>query len=299
MGSASARLTVGAYKTGSALARALPAPIAQGLPRWMSPGLARIAGTKAAMLARHLQRAQPGLDGAALERAVARGFESYARYYVESFRLPMKSAAELDAGIEVPDYHHVSTALEAGNGVILALPHLGGWEWAGFWLTSVKGLQVTVVVEALEPPELFEWFAGLRGQFGMNVVVADSGAGTQVAAALARNDVVCLLSDRDVMGGGVEVEFFSETTKLPAGPAMLGLRKGAPVLPVGVYFRPDGRHFGLVRPPLVLERKGSFRSDVRDGTQALASELEFLIRQAPEQWHLMQPNWPSDGPVTT
>jgi KDO2-lipid IV(A) lauroyltransferase len=29
-------------------------------------------------------------------------------------------------------------------------------------------------------------------------------------------------------------------------------------------------------------------------TQLLAHELEFLIRRAPEQWHLFQPNWPSD-----
>ncbi|MCB0990971.1 MAG: phosphatidylinositol mannoside acyltransferase [Acidimicrobiales bacterium] len=294
MPAASAKLTVGAYRGASAVAKALPSGIAQNLPRWLGPALARSMSSQAHMLGRHLRRAQPGLDGEALTRAVARGFESYARYYVESFRLPDKTPAELDAGIEVPHFHHVSDALERGNGVILALPHLGGWEWAGFWLTAVKRLPVTVVVEALEPPELFEWFTGLRSEFGMNVVVADSGAGTAVAAALGRNEVVCLLSDRDVMGGGVEVDFFGERTRLPAGPAMLGLRKSAPVLPVGVYFRPGGGHLGLVRPPLPLQRRGSFRDDVSAGTQALAHELEFLIRQAPEQWHLLQPNWPSD-----
>ena len=29
-------------------------------------------------------------------------------------------------------------------------------------------------------------------------------------------------------------------------------------------------------------------------TQAMAHELEELISAAPEQWHLLQPNWPSD-----
>jgi KDO2-lipid IV(A) lauroyltransferase len=29
-------------------------------------------------------------------------------------------------------------------------------------------------------------------------------------------------------------------------------------------------------------------------TQALAYKLEDIIRQAPSQWHLVQPNWPSD-----
>ena len=29
-------------------------------------------------------------------------------------------------------------------------------------------------------------------------------------------------------------------------------------------------------------------------TQLIADDLEMLIRRAPEQWHLFQPNWPSD-----
>jgi KDO2-lipid IV(A) lauroyltransferase len=44
----------------------------------------------------------------------------------------------------------------------------------------------------------------------------------------------------------------------------------------------------------VVERQGSLREDVARITQVLTTELENLIRQAPEQWHLFQPNWPSD-----
>ena len=290
--------TVLAYRAGARAARLMPSWLAHRLPTWLAPLLVRLAGDRAAMLRRHIARVDPSLDDAALDRAVRRGFDSYARYYVESFRLPGTTPDALEAGIDVPDYRHISEALAQGNGCILALPHLGGWEWAGFWLTTARRHPTTVVVEALEPPELFDWFAELREEFGMRVVVADANAGAEVAAALARNDVVCLLCDRDVMGGGVEVEFFGETTMLPAGPAMLGLRSGAPVLPVGVYFEQDGRHFGWVRPPVPLERKGRFRADVIAGTRAIAEELEVLIRRAPDQWHLLQPNWPSDEDET-
>jgi KDO2-lipid IV(A) lauroyltransferase len=76
---------------------------------------------------------------------------------------------------------------------------------------------------------------------------------------------------------------------------MLGLRVGAPVLPVGVYFTSEyNGHHALVRPPLSMQRTGGLRDDVARITQNLARELEFLIRRAPEQWHLFQPNWPSD-----
>lgn len=95
-------------------------------------------------------------------------------------------------------------------------------------------------------------------------------------------------------GDGIEVEFLGERTTLPGGPATLGLRTGAPVLPAAVYYGDDGRRRGVVRPPLDLTRTGRLRDDVARVTQAMADELGSLIREAPEQWHLLQPNWPSD-----
>jgi KDO2-lipid IV(A) lauroyltransferase len=127
----------------------------------------------------------------------------------------------------------------------------------------------------------------------MNIIPLDADAGTAVVRALRANHVVCLLCDRDIGGGGVEVEFFGEQTLLPGGPATLALRTGAPVLPVAVYFRPHD-HLGMVCPPVPAVREGRLRDDVARVTQLLANELERLIRAAPEQWHLLQPNWPSD-----
>ena len=118
-------------------------------------------------------------------------------------------------------------------------------------------------------------------------------AGAAVLKALRANELVGLLCDRDIGGGGISVEFFGEQTTLPAGPITLALRTGAPVLPTAVYF--DGRgHRGVVRPPLDMTRQGSLREDVARLTQVLAGELEILISAAPEQWHVFQPNWPSD-----
>ena len=105
--------------------------------------------------------------------------------------------------------------------------------------------------------------------------------------------MVVLLCDRHVGGGGVEVEFFGEKTLLPAGPATLALRTGAPLCPAAVYIQGNGV-YGVLRPLLKVERQGRLRDDVQRITQELAYEFETLIRKAPEQWHLLQPNWPSD-----
>ena len=286
--------TVGGYKLGSLVARLTPGPVAQGAVSLLAPGVALSLRNKRAMVERHLQRVNPELKGFALRRASQEAFDSYMRYYTESFRLPSLSAKHVARTFAVEGFHHIDEALEHGKGVILALPHLGGWEWAGRWMAD-KGHRMTVIVEPLEPPELFEWFTKLRSDLGMNVVPLGPQAAPAILSALRNNEIVCLLSDRDIQGGGVEVEFFGEKTTLPAGPAMLGIRSGAAVIPAAVYFTPatDG-HLAVVRPPLTLSREGRLRESVAAGTQLLAHELENLIRRAPEQWHLFQPNWPSD-----
>jgi phosphatidylinositol dimannoside acyltransferase len=286
---------LGGYRLAALAARGLPGFAAQGLSPALGFGASFASLERRQMIERHLRRADPTIGGARLRRAVQEAFDSYTRYWLESFRLPHLSGRAVERGMRVQGYEHVVEALDAGNGVILALPHLGGWEWAGRWLVE-RGHGITVVVEQIEPPELFEWFVDLRHQLGMKVVALGPSAGREVLAALKRNDVVCLLSDRDIQRTGVEVEFFGETTTLPAGPATLSLRTGAPLLPTAVYFtdRTDG-HLGVVRPPIDTTRSDEgLRSDVSRVTQALADELEHLIRRAPHQWHLFQPNWPSD-----
>jgi lauroyl/myristoyl acyltransferase len=291
----SSSVTVGSYRAAALAARLMPAVAARALGPALGFSASMASGERRDMIARHLVRADPTLAGRRLRRAVQEAFDSYARYWLESFRLPHLSTAVVDREMRADGYHMVVDALARGNGVILALPHLGGWEWAGRWLVN-RGHGVTVVVERLEPPELFEWFADLRAKLGMQVVELGPEAGRAVSAALRRNDIVCLLCDRDIRRTGVEVEFFGERTTLPAGPVTLGYRTGAPVFPTAVYFSDgDVSHHGIVRPSLVLERSGDgLRADVGTGTQALAAGLEHLIRRAPSQWHMFQPNWPSD-----
>lgn len=287
--------TTSTYRLGAAAARYLPAPVAAGLVVPFGAGANVTSPERRAMIQRHLQRADPTLKGLRLRRAAQEAFDSYARYWLESFRLPSLSVRAVERGFTVDGYEHIVEALDHGNGVILVLPHLGGWEWAGRWIVD-QGHQITVVVEKVEPPELFDWFVELRSELGMNVIPLGPSAAGALMQALRDNHVVCLLADRDIQRGGPEVEFFGERTTLPAGPAMLSLRTGAPILPTGVYFTPrvDGHH-AWVRPPLPVERTdGRLRDDINRITQALAVDLEILIRRAPEQWHMFQPNWPSD-----
>jgi KDO2-lipid IV(A) lauroyltransferase len=269
--------------------------MAQAMASFVGVGMAQGMRSRRSMIERHLQRVNPSLKGFALRRAVQGAFDSYSRYWVESFKVPSLSKQAVARAFTTQGFdEHLLGALEDGNGVVIALPHLGGWEWAGRWLAD-QGHQVTVVVEPLENQEVFDWFVDLRRKLGMHVVPLGPGAGPAVIRALKANEIVCLLSDRDIQRNGIEVEFFGERTTLPGGPATVALRTGAALLPTATYFTNQyNGHHAVVRPPIPTERRGTLREDISRITQSLARELEVLIGRAPEQWHLFQPNWPSD-----
>jgi KDO2-lipid IV(A) lauroyltransferase len=287
-------LTTPAYRSAAWLAQHLPGGLVEGGAPLLAGWYALRSTDRRRMVERHQRRIDPTLEGRELRRRAQAVYRSYARYYAESFRLPAISPEELDRRVTVEGYEHYEEAMSGELGALAVLPHIGSWEWWAYWLARVVGQQPGAVVERLEPPALFDWFVSFREQIGMNIIPLGPDAGKGVTQALKDHQIVALLSDRDIAGGGIEVKFFGEETTLPAGPAVLALRSGAPLLPMALYDRPGGMHHAVVKPVLNVERQGSFREDVSRVTQDIAVVLEELIRAAPDQWHLLQPNWPSD-----
>jgi lauroyl/myristoyl acyltransferase len=288
----------------------LPEPAAFAVAKAVAAVMARPSGpgSTLAMSERHMRRvltseleevgaAGVSVDPALVRRLSRRTFLEYARYWADGARLPFVSEATMRSQmLVIQGDEHLRAAQREGRGIVMALPHVGSWEWGGAWLAS-EGLPMTAVVETLEPPELFDWFAAQRAAMGLTVVPLGEGSTQPLFRAIKAGEIAGLVSDRDLVGNGVEVEFFGEKTTLPGGAATLALRTGAALLPVVVYSGPGNWHTGVVHPPLDITRQGSLRSDVVRLTQELAVVFERFIRAHPEQWHLYQPNWPSDREV--
>lgn len=280
------------YRAVDAAARVIPAPVADRLGAGAMRSLSNRLGTRSRVVRAHMQRVLgPAASGETIEQAARDCFAVYGRYWAEAFRIASLSRAELDAGMEWEGLVHVEDALQRGTGAMLTMPHIGGFDWGGAWFAAT-GYATTVVAETLEPPELFDFFKSLREGFGLEVVGLGEEASRAILKRLRGNGLVGLVCDRDISGNGAEVDFFGHPTTIPAGPATLALRTGAAVLPCAVYFEDSGMHRGVVRPPLDVSRQGPLRDDVQRITQLLAREFESLIRLAPEQWHVLQPNWP-------
>ncbi len=221
---------------------------------------------------------------------------SYGRYYAEALWARARRVPGMLASTDVDGLERIMSARDAGTGMIYALPHMGNWE-AAAPVAVAEGVPVVAVAEVLPNRRVTDWFTAMRGEFGIEIVLATGRVEVmrQLEEAIADNKAVALLSDRDLKGRGVEVEFFGEKTTLPPGAATLAIRTGAPLYPVGCYFTDDGYRVD-VRPALEVPASGSRTEKVQVLTQRLADALEDLIRVAPEQWHMVVPNWPSDSP---
>lgn len=96
---------------------------------------------------------------------------SYARYWREAFRLPAMDhaavAAQLDASVRGNE--HITAALTARPGAVLALPHSGNWDMGGVWLAQTYG-GFTTVAERLKPESLYRRFLAFRESLGFEVI---------------------------------------------------------------------------------------------------------------------------------
>jgi KDO2-lipid IV(A) lauroyltransferase len=273
----------------------LPEPVSWAAASIVGLALTSVRRDARAMYARHLRRVLgPPLSDTEVRFWTRRAFLNYAQYWLEGARLAAVAPDVIEARMHVESgYEYLVEGMAAGKGVVLALPHLGRWEWGGAWL-NLQGYPMTAVAELVEPPELYDWFVSQRQALGLTIVALGQAGGV-LLRTLRAGGLVGLLCDRDIVGNGVEVEFFGERTTLPAGPATLALRTGAALLPTAVYGGPGRHHTAVIMPPVPTERTGRLRDDVTRVTQQVAHDLEGLIRRAPDQWYLFQPNWPSDG----
>ncbi|HEX5671404.1 MAG TPA: phosphatidylinositol mannoside acyltransferase [Acidimicrobiia bacterium] len=265
----------------------LPATGARKVGEWGGLVWYMVGGRRKRMVRRHMRRVLGG--GVEVEAAVRNVFTSYGRYWAETFWVRPRRIPELDRGLTIDGLEHLAGPGRSGTGAVISLPHLGNWEAAA--LSGARaGIQVVAVAEKLGNPLITRWFTSLREAFGIRVILNTKGVMRQAEAAVRAGGAVCLLADRDLSGRGVKTEFFGETTTLPAGPVALASRTGAPLISAVCYFTPTGHHL-VLGPPMDIP-DGPER--LEQGTRVVAARLEADIRQAPEQWHLLQPNWPSD-----
>ncbi|OIJ86843.1 phosphatidylinositol mannoside acyltransferase [Streptomyces sp. MUSC 14] len=289
------RLSDALYGLGWSTVKKLPEPAAVRLGRAIADLTWKRRGKGVQRLESNYARVVPGASPERLAELSRAGMRSYLRYWMESFRLPAWSRERVRSGFDPKDIHHLTDGLASGQGVVLALPHMANYDLAGAWVTTKLETPFTTVAERLKPETLYDRFVAYREGLGMEVLPHSGGSafGT-LARRLRDGGLVCLVADRDLSASGVEVDFFGERTRMPAGPALLAQQTGALLLPVTLWYDDSPIMKGQVHPPIEVPESGTRAEKTSVMTQALADAFATGIADHPEDWHMLQRLWLAD-----
>jgi lauroyl/myristoyl acyltransferase len=278
------------YTAGWRLVRALPLPVARALFNTAADRGWKSNGRGTQRLRRNLQQVVgPDMP----ETLVRDALRSYARYWMEAFRLPSQSREQNAAGffMQTESYDAMKSAIAEGNGLIMALPHVANWDAAAAWVVAHDWRMITVA-ERLKPEAVYKAFLEYRESLGMRVLPLTGGERAPLDVLgehLEQGWVVPLLADRDLSRNGVAVDFFGATARMPAGPAILALRTGAPLYAVDMWYsehRVEAR-LRRITPPA----DGPLDQRVKRTTQLMADAFALGIAEHPQDWHMLQKLW--------
>jgi lauroyl/myristoyl acyltransferase len=286
------RLTDAGYGLGWSVVCRLPESWAQGAFRFSADLGWRRQGPGVQVLEGNLRRVIGVEASAGQLRALSRqAMRSYARYWLEAFRLPVMPAGRLVAGMH--DTGHTETAfgyLAAGRGVVFALPHMGNYDLACAWIVAKGAGSVTAVIERVKPESVYDRFVAFREGLGMEVLPASGGTSSAfgiLAQRLRAGKIVGLICDRDVTGRGMEVEFFGEKARMMGGPAALAVQTGAALMPAILWFERD--HWGVhIHEEIPVPAEGDSNQKTAAMMQQVARLFEAGIRAHPQDWHMLQ-----------
>ena len=291
MPSVSERLTGLAYGVGWKLVCRIPEPWARAAFMAAADIGWRRQGPRVQVLEGNLRRViGPEASGKELRALSREAMRSYARYWLEVFRLPVISRERILGDMHCTGEEQTAHAhLAAGRGVIFALPHMGNWEHAGAWIVARGVDGFTTVAERLKPDSVYDRFVAFRESLGMEVLPATGGVSRfgVLAQRLRAGRLVCLLADRDVTGAGIEVEFFGERARMMGGSAALAVQTGAALMPVTLWY--EGNGWGAhIHEEIPAPAPGTRQEQTAAMTQQLATIFEAAIREHPQDWHMLQ-----------
>jgi len=235
----------------------------------------------------------PVVDGGELRALSRAALRSYARYWLEVFRLPMIGVERLVSGMHFrcSGEDTLFATLKAGRGVLIALPHMGNFEQAGAWVIASGAGKFTTVAERLKPESVYESFVRFRQTLGFEVLpLTGSPGGTSLFGTLAQRlragGLVCLVSDRDLKESGIEVELLGEKARI-AATAALAMHTGAALMPTATWFDEDGWG-ACIYDEVPVPASGTRAEKIAAMSQQMADVFSEAIAEHPQDWHMLQ-----------
>ena len=281
-------LVARAYFFGWSIVRRISEKSARNLFNKIGTWMYKRNGKSVQRLRSNLARVEPGLNQQGLNDLVLRGVLSYMRYWMDTFRSPDWSKERILSTVTVSNEHLLMDPIKNRSGVVVSLPHAGNWDHAGSYFCS-RGAQLVTVVEVLKPRALFEKFLAYRQAIGMEALPLDSRAFPTLLQRARDGKLIALVADRDLSASGIDVEFFGGVARMPAGPAIIAIRVGIPLVTAFVSYSDTGIHVDLRE--VAIPDGDDETARVKATVQLCANNFAEGIAAHPHDWHMMQRIW--------
>jgi len=285
------KLAALAYFAGWRIVRVLPHKWAYGLFEKLANHLVKKNGKGVKRLRSNLSRIKPGLSTPDMDALLRQAMSSYLRYWCDTFRIQDWSTSQIQESVTLTRGELLLDPMREGRGVVIALPHSGNWDHAGAYFCSL-GIPLVTVAERLKPEALFQRFLRYRQAIGFEVLSIDSRSFATLIKRAREKRLIALVADRDLSASGIDVSFFGFPTRMPAGPALLAIKTGIPLVVAHVSCTENGIHIEFTAVDIAVD--GSESERVALTTQRMASLFEKGIAEHPQDWHMLQRIW-TDG----
>jgi KDO2-lipid IV(A) lauroyltransferase len=222
-------------------------------------------------------------------------FKTLGRNFFEFLNLEGSSKERLGELVEkVLGEEHLDRAMAAHRGLIAITGHIGCWELLAAYFAS-RGYPLNVVGRELWEKRLNKRLLTIRDSMGYRTIDRDS-SGKEMIRALRDKQVVAVLIDQHTRVSGIHVPFFDRPAHTPVGVAKLAVATGAPILPMAIYMRRNGRHEIRILPPVELPGNAAGKEEqIEELTRRCSRAVEELVRYDPKQWVWFHNRWQRSG----
>ena len=282
------RLSALAYFAGWRIVRILPEKAAYKIFSLIGKILKSRNGSSVTRLRENLARVSPERDSVALDELVQSAIDSYMRYWCDTFRIQDWSKERIQSSVVLRNGHLLLDPMKQGRGVVIALPHSGNWDHAGAYFCSL-GIPLVTVAERLKPEALFQRFLEYRQSMGFEVLALDTRSFATLMKRAREKRLIALVADRDLSRSGIDVEFFGHPARMPAGPALLAIRTGIPLVVAHVSYTETGIHIDFNE--VDIPTHGEEAERVATVVQRSADLFARGISEHPKDWHMLQRIW--------
>jgi KDO2-lipid IV(A) lauroyltransferase len=230
----------------------------------------------------------PEFSKSELEELVTQSMRSYMRYWCDTFRIQDWSTSKIQSSVTTTNENLLIDPIRQCQGVVVALPHSGNWDHAGAYFCSL-GIPLVTVAERLKPEALFFKFLQHRESMGFEVLSLDNRSFATLMKRAREKRLIALVADRDLSQSGIDVNFFNYPARMPAGPALLHIKTGIPIVVAHVSYTHNGIHIDF--EPVELSSSGTDEERIQQCVQEIARLFEKGIKGRPQDWHMLQRIW--------